>query len=89
MASVCTGSVVLKALGLNLKERSSGRRKGELAITKRAPGQARRWIYFWALRAVQRPELQQWYADFIRVGRKSDNAEHRKMKALVALMRKL
>lgn len=87
-----SGGAFLKALGLNLKERSSGRRQGQLAITKRGPSQARRWIYFWALRAVQREELKGWYADFTRVGQKSSSdgkKEHRKMKGVVALMRKL
>jgi transposase len=80
----------LKALGLNLKERSSGRCQGQLAITKRGPSKARRWIYFWSLRAIQRPELKDWYAEFIRVGRAtSGQQEHRKMKGLVAMMRKL
>lgn len=80
----------VKALGLNLKERSSGRREGQLAITKRGPSKARRWIYFWALRAIQREELSPWYASFTRVGgATSGKQEHRKMKALVAIMRKL
>ncbi len=87
-----SGGALLKALGLNLKERSSGRRQGELAITKRGSSQARRWIYFWALRAIQRAELKDWYAEFIRVGRKSSadgKQEHRKLKGVVAVMRKL
>jgi transposase len=87
-----SGGALLKALGLNLKERSSGRRQGELAISKRGPSQARRWIFFWALRAIQRPELKDWYAEFTRVGRKSSSngkQEHRKMKGVVAVMRKL
>ncbi len=49
---------LLKALGLNLKERSSGQRQGQLAITKRGSALARRWLFFWAMRAVQRPSLQ-------------------------------
>jgi transposase len=80
----------LKALGLNLKELSSGKRHGQLAITKRGPGLARKYLYFWALRAVQRPELKGWYLDFQQVGHGSEsNTEYRKMKGLVALMRKL
>lgn len=80
----------LKALGLNLKERSSGRRQGQLAITKRGPSKARRWVFFWALRAIQREELVEWYARFTQVGRAtSGKQEHRKMKAVVAMMRKL
>jgi transposase len=80
----------LKAMGLNLKERSSGRRQGQLAITKRGPSKARRWVFFWALRAIQREELAAWYASFTRVAHAtSGKQEHRKMKALVAMMRKL
>lgn len=81
----------LKALGLNLKELSSGKRKGELAITKRGPSLARKAFYFWALRAIQQPEIKIWYQRFIRVGRgkPGPNGEHRKMKGLIAVMRKL
>jgi len=80
----------LKSLGLNLKESSSGKRQGELAITKRGPSLVRKYLYYWALRAIQTPELKRWYSDFQRVGRNSCNgSEHRKIKGLVALMRKL
>lgn len=80
----------LKALGLNLKELSSGKRKGELAITKRGPSVARRFLYFWAMRAVQRPQLKPWYVSFQRVGKnRNGSSEHRKMKGLIAMMRKL
>jgi transposase len=41
-----------KAMGLNLKERSSGRYQGQLKITKRGPGAARRWLYFAAMRKL-------------------------------------
>ena len=80
----------LKALGLNLKELSSGDRNGHLAITKRGPSLARKALYFWALRAIQKPELKPWYNRFIKVGRgQSDTNKYRKMKGLVAVMRKL
>ena len=80
----------LKALGLNLMEQSSGKRKGELAITKRGPSLVRKHLYFLALRAVQRKELENWYKTFQKVGKSEGKAsEHRKMKGLVALMRKL
>ena len=80
----------LKALGLNLKERSSGRRKGELAISKRGPSRARRWLFYWSLRGVQREELKGWYEEFIKVGKGTSDGkqEHRKMKGIIALMRK-
>lgn len=74
----------LKALGLNLKERSSGKRIGQLAITKRGPSLARRWLFFAALRAVQRPEIKPWY-----LAMQSRDPKYGKMKGLVAVMRKL
>ena len=80
----------LKMLGLNLKELSSGKRKGELAISKRGPGLARKWLYLWALRCVKLSEFKDWYQDFQVVGNsKGKSAKYRKLKALVALMRKL
>lgn len=80
----------LKALGLNLKELSSGQHKGQLRITKRGPGLARKLLFYWALRAIQEPALKPWYKSFQRVGRgNSGTSEHRKMKGLVAMMRKL
>lgn len=87
-----SGGALLKGLGLNLKERSSGRRQGQLAISKRGSSEARRWIFFWALRAVQREEVSPWYAEFTQVGRKPSEhgkQEARRMKGVVALMRKL
>jgi transposase len=87
-----SGGALLKALGVNLKELSSGRRMGELAITKRGPAQARQWLFLWALRAVQRTELKSWYEEFIQVGKRREgqrSSEHRKMKGIVAMMRKL
>ena len=79
----------VKALGLNLKERSSGKRLGQLAISKRGPAMSRRWLFYWAMRAVQRDELKGWYEAFIQVGNGSSSGEHRKMKGLTAMMRKL
>ena len=49
-----SASAYVKALGLNLKERSSGQRNVQLAISKRGPARSRRWLSFWALRAIQR-----------------------------------
>lgn len=86
-----SSGALLKALGLNLKELSSGKRNGELAITKRGPSLARKWLYYWALRAVQEDAVRQWYTEFCKVGKQTGNrcSEHRKMKGLVAAMRKL
>lgn len=86
-ANFSSSGAYLKALGLNLKELSSGKRKGELAISKRGSGLARRYLFFWALRATKLPELKNWYAGFQKVGQ--GTSKHRKMKGLVALMRKL
>jgi len=41
------------------------------------------------MRAVQRDELKGWYEAFIQVGNGSSSGEHRKMKGLIAMMRKL
>jgi transposase len=70
-------------MGLNLKERSSGKHKGQLKITKRGSGLFRRWLYFAALRASQEVEINPWYE----AKKKKENG--RAGKALVAIMRKL
>jgi transposase len=72
-----------KAMGLNLKERSSGKYQGQLRITKRGSARTRKWLYFAALRLVQCAEVRQWY-----VAKKA--GDNRKAKRLVvAVMRKL
>ena len=74
----------LKSLGLNLKERSSGKFQGQLKITKRGPGIARLYLYFAALRWLYRdPIIQAWYQ------RKVARDGGHKGKAIVAIMRKL
>lgn len=75
-----------KALGLNLKEHSSGKSKqGGLHITKRGPGVARLYLYLAALRLLQAdPIVRAWYAK--KVKRQGGFA---KSKAVVAIMRKL
>ena len=74
----------VKSLGLNLKEKSSGKYKGKLTITKRGSGQARRWLYFAVLRLIQTDEIvRAWYA------RKIARDGGIKMKAIIAIMRKL
>lgn len=78
-----SGAAYRKAMGLNLKERSSGKHKGELKITKRGSGLLRRWLYFAALRACQDAEIKPWYE----AKKKNDN--NRGGKAAVAIMRKL
>ncbi len=74
----------LKSLGLNLKERSSGKFQGQLKITKRGPGIARLYLYFAVLRWLYRDSIiQAWYQ------RKVARDGGHKGKAIVALMRKL
>jgi transposase len=72
-----------KAMGLNLKERSSGRWKGSLKITKRGHSQVRRWLYFAALRWCQNPWIRPWYE------RKKAPGKGYAKRALIGLMRKL
>jgi transposase len=72
-----------KAMGLNLKERSSGAYKGQLRISKRGSARARQWLYFAVLRLVQKSEVRPWYE--AKKARNKDVAG----KALVAVMRKL
>jgi hypothetical protein len=73
-----------KALGLNLRERSSGEKKGRLSITKRGPGQVRKLLYLAALRMVQtQPVVAAWYQ-----GRGAYRREAKRA-AIVAVMRKV
>jgi len=78
-----SGAAYRKAMGLNLVERSSGEEVGRLHISKRGSARARRWLYFAALRMVQRVGVRSWYE--AKKARDSDEA----MRALVAVMRKL
>lgn len=77
------GEAYRKAIGLNLKERSSGKHQGKLKITKRGPSLARRWLYFSALRRIQQPPVRSWYEAKRRKDKDHGNG------ALVAVMRKL
>lgn len=73
-----------KALGLNLKIRSSGEQAGQLHITKRGPGRARKYLYLAALRAIhQHAPVRLWYE------KRKAYAGEIKRKAVVAVMRKL
>ena len=74
-----------KALGLNLKERSSGQHKGQLKITKRGSGSARRDLYLATLRLIQRNEIvKTWFENKVK-----SNGGRNKQRIVVALMRKL
>jgi len=71
-----------KALGLNLRERSSGEHKGKLHITKRGSARARQYLYFAAMRFVRDDAVvRAWFAKRCVGGTK--------VRALVAVMRKL
>ena len=76
------GAAYRKAMGLNLKERSSGQWQGQLKITKRGQPQVRRWLYFAALRAVRQPPIRRWYE----AQRRREPSAKR---ALVGVMRRL
>lgn len=77
------GAAYRKAMGLNLKERSSGRHQGQLKITKRGPSSVRRWLYFAAMRMVQQPKVRRWHEA------KKARDKDRGTGSLVAVMRKL
>lgn len=71
-----------KAMGLNLKEKSSGRHIGRLKLTKRGSSVARRYLYFATLRLIQNnPVIKVWYAKKVNPRVKN--------KTVIALMRKL
>jgi len=73
-----------KALGLNLRETSSGTKRGRVQITKRGNSSARRWLFFAALRLVQKdPVVKAWHERM-----KARNGQ-KGIKAVVAVMRKL
>ena len=75
----------LKSLGLNLKEKSSGKEKGALHITKRGPSIARMFLFMAALRMIARdPVVRAWYASKVR-----RSGGKQKSKGVVAIMRKL
>ena len=77
------GSVV-KALGLNLKEHSSGAHKGQLHITKRGSGSARFYIYMAVLRLIKGNKIiKAWHLA------KVERDGGIKMKSIAAIMRKI
>lgn len=72
-----------KAMGLNLAERSSGQYQGQLRLSKRGPSRVRQWLYFAAMRLVQKAGVRRWYE-----AKKARDAQQAK-RALVAVMRRL
>ena len=77
------GEAYRKAMGLNLEERSSGKHKGKLKITKRGPSIVRRWLYLAAMRSSQDPDVRRWYEA------KKAKDKDRGTGALIAIARKL
>lgn len=76
---------LVKAVGLNLRERSSGKHKGGLHITKRGSGVARLYLWLAVLRLIQSDAIiKAWYAK--KVKRQGGQVRG---KAVVAVMRKL
>jgi transposase len=72
-----------KAMGLNLVERSSGSHQGRLRISERGSARARQWLYFAALRLIQKSGVRPWYE--AEKARDEDDAR----RVIVAVMRKL
>ncbi len=78
-----SGGAYRKALGLNLKERSSGKYQGKLKVTKRGPSLARRWLFFAAMRVLQEPPVRRWFE----AKKARDGGQG--LKAVIGVMRKL
>jgi transposase len=72
-----------KAMGLNLKERSSGIHKGKLSLSKRGQRLTRKWLYFSALRWMRDPSVKQW------IERKKQRDGGSGAKGATAVMRRL
>jgi len=74
----------VKAMGLNLKEKSSGKLQGQLKITKRGPSRVRQYLWLAVFRWIQTDAIANaWYQ------RKKKRDGGRSSRAAVALMRKL
>ena len=75
----------LKVMGLNLAIIQSGKKQGQLHLSKRGDSTVRKYIYYAAMRWVEKdPWAKSWYQKKV----KRDGGKV-KMKALIALMRKL
>ena len=72
-----------KAMGLNLKERSSGMHKGTPSVSKRGQRLTRKWLYFSALRWLREPSVKRW------IENKKRRDGGRGSKAVVGVMRRL
>jgi transposase len=74
----------LKAFGINLKEKSSGKHKGRLKLTKRGPGRARQYLWLAVGRWVQKDPIARAWRD-----KKIARDGGGKARGFIALMRKL
>lgn len=73
-----------KAMGLNLKEQSSGAFKGKLMISKRGQRLTRKWLYFSALRLIRTSAgVRRW------VAAKKQRDGGRAKRAVIGVMRRL
>ena len=73
----------VKAMGLNLAERSSGAYQGRLKISKRGPAAVRHWLYLAAMRTLKQPPVKRYFNN------KKQRDNQRGGKAMVAIMRRL
>jgi transposase len=79
----CAAAYV-KAMGLNLAERSSGMYKGKLRISKRGSAAVRYWMYLAAMRQVKKNSpVRPWYL------RKKQRDAGKNPRAMVGVMRRL
>ena len=80
-----SAAAYIKAAGLNLREQSSGTKKGTPGITKRGPGVVRGMMYFAVMRLVHSdPFFKAWHESKLRRSAKGQGK-----KSIIALMRKL
>jgi transposase len=79
----CCAAAYRKAMGLNLREYSSGQYQGRLRISKRGAAPVRRWLYFAALRWIRCGPARRWYLR--KRARDGDEAQ----RAVIGVMRKL
>jgi transposase len=82
-ANYASAGAYRKAMGLNLKERSSGKHKGKLSLSKRGQRLTRKWLYFSALRWMKEPSVKRW------MQKKKERDGGRGDKAAVGVMRRL
>lgn len=78
----------LKAMGLNLTERSSGQHKGQVRISKRGSPLIRKMLYMSAVRLVQDKNICPWY-ERKKQGRVAKNGQPSCVSSLISVIRKV